>query len=65
MSSSMFFQIDPHITSGYLIFGYSVMWLIGFAYVVYLWNRQRNMKKDIDLMKEILSESKKSNGERT
>ena len=56
-------QIDPHITSQYLIMGYGVMWLIGFAYVMHLWNQQRNMKQDIELMKRILleSEKKKSN----
>ena len=51
-------QIDPHITSQYLVMGYGIMWLVGFAYVMHLWNQQRNMKQDIELMKRILSESK-------
>ena len=59
MNLAPLFQIDPHITSYYLILGYSIMWLIGFAYVMYLWNQQRNMQRDIQLMKQILTESKK------
>ncbi len=56
-------QIDPHLTSNYLVLGYAVMWLIGFIYVMTLWLQQRNMKRDIDLMKQILAdtESEKNN----
>ncbi|MEM8859057.1 MAG: hypothetical protein AAGD96_12095 [Chloroflexota bacterium] len=49
-------QVDPHITSGYLILGYGVMWLVGFFYVMFLWLQVRNMRRDIDLMKQILLE---------
>ena len=54
-------QVDPHITSWYLILGYGVMWLIGFIYVMWLWIQQRNMQRDIELMKRILSDLEKSN----
>ena len=56
-------QIDPHLTSNYLVLGYAVMWLIGFIYVMTLWLQQRNMQRDIDLMKQILAdtESEKNN----
>lgn len=49
--------VDPHITSGYLILGYGIMWLIAFVYVMSLWTQQRNMQRDIELMKRILSDS--------
>lgn len=54
-------QVDPHLFSNYLVLGYAVMWLVGFAYVMFLWVQQRNMERDIELMKRILSDSEKSN----
>ena len=54
-------QVDPHITSYYLVLGYAVMWIIGFIYVMWLWLQQRNMRRDIELMKRILTDEEKSN----
>ena len=54
-------QVDPHTTSWYLILGYGVMWLVGFIYVMWLWVEQRNMQRDIELMKRILSDLEESN----
>jgi hypothetical protein len=50
-------QVDPHLTSGYLVLGYGIMWLVAFVYVMSLWAQQRNMQRDIELMKRILSDS--------
>ena len=47
---------DPNIFNGYLILGYAILWLIGFGYVASLIIRQRNMQKDIDLMRQILQD---------
>ena len=50
-------QVDPHLTSQYLVLGYGIMWLVAFAYVMMLWIQQRNMQRDIELMKRILADS--------
>lgn len=55
-------QVDPHEFSQYLVLGYAVMWLVGFIYVMWLWVQQRNMQRDIELMKRILSDADQSNG---
>lgn len=49
-------QIDPNITLDYLLLGYAVMWLCAFLYVLMLANRQRNLRRDIDLMRRLLEE---------
>ena len=50
-------QVDPHITSNYLILGYAAMWVVAFAYVMFLWAQQRNMQRDVDLLRRILADS--------
>ena len=59
MNFSILAQVDPHVTSVYLVMGYAIMWVIGFVYVMYLWSQQRNMGRDIELMKRIVTESKR------
>lgn len=49
-------QIDPNVTMNYLILGYSVMWLICAVYVFSLANRQRNLRRDIALLRRLLEE---------
>lgn len=48
---------DPNQFNGYLILGYVVMWLVAVAYVVHLANKQRNARKDLELMKQLLMEN--------
>jgi len=48
--------IDPNQFNGFLILGYGVMWLIVMVYIVSLYLRQRNLRRDIELMKRILQE---------
>ncbi len=48
--------VDPNQFNGYLILGYVAMWLIGLIYVVSLAMRQRNLRRDLDLMEDILQE---------
>lgn len=53
---------DPNQFNNFLIFGYIVLWLIGSVYILFLVNRYRNAKKDIDLLNRLLDEnSSKSN----
>lgn len=51
---------DPHHFNNFLILGYFVMWLIVMAYVLILLNRQRNLREDIKLMKQLLTEDEES-----
>jgi CcmD family protein len=48
---------DPHKFNNFLILGYVVMWLVAVVYVAYLANKQRNAKKDLELMKQLLAEN--------
>ena len=57
--SILFQQIgDPMQFNDYLVLGYVVMWLIGTVYVVSLAVRQRNLQKDVALLKRLLEEDK-------
>ena len=47
---------DPDNFNGFLLLGYGVMWLIVMIYVASLALRQRNMRRDIELMEQILQE---------
>lgn len=52
--------IDPAITLDYLLLGYAAMWAIALLYVITLANRQRNLKQDIQLLKQLLEEDKET-----
>lgn len=45
---------SPNRFNGYLILAYTVMGLIGALYVGSLVLRQRNLQKDIDLMRRLM-----------
>ena len=45
---------DPDKFNGYLLLGYGVMWLIIMIYIGSLALRQRNLRRDIELMEQIL-----------
>ncbi len=47
---------DPDKFNGFLLLGYGVMWLIVMIYVASLAMRQRNLRRDIELMEQILQE---------
>lgn len=51
---------DPDKFNSYLILGYIVMWVIVMIYVFLLWNKQRNSKEDIQLMKQLLMEDEET-----
>lgn len=47
---------DPNQFNNYLLLGYGVMWVIFVVYIVSLAVRQRNLRRDIELMEQILQE---------
>ena len=48
--------INPNQFNSFLLLGYGVMWLIAMIYIISLFLRQRNLRRDIELMKRILQE---------
>jgi len=48
--------ISANQFNGYLLLGYGVMWLIVMIYIGSLFFRQRNLRRDMELMKRILQE---------
>jgi CcmD family protein len=51
---------DPMQFNNYLVLGYVVMWLIGTGYVVSLAVRQRNLQKDVAMLKRLLQEDEEA-----
>jgi CcmD family protein len=49
-------MIDPNQFNNYLILGYAVMWLIIMIYIGSLAMRQKNLRRDLELMEQILEE---------
>ncbi len=47
---------DPNQFNNYLLLGYAAMWTIGMIYIISLALRQRNVRRDLDLMEQILQE---------
>lgn len=43
--------------NSYLMLGYFVMWLVFMSYIITLVVRQRNLKQDLQLMRQILQEN--------
>ncbi len=49
----MFFQETTPDTSGYMIAGFALTFLILAAYVASLYNRSRNLRQDMDMLAEM------------
>ena len=47
---------NPNLFNNYLVLGYGLMWLVGVGYLLNLASRLRNIKQEIELMKQILQE---------
>jgi len=47
---------DPNQFNGFLLLGYAVMWLIVMIYILSLALRQRNLRRDIELMEQLLQD---------
>ncbi len=55
-------SIDANQFNDFLILGYFVMGLIALIYIASLFLRQRNLKRDLELMKRILQEDDEVDG---
>ena len=53
---------DPNQFNNYLLLGYAAMWLIGMIYIASLVIRQRNLRRDLELMEQILQEDDQQQG---
>ena len=51
---------DPNRFNGYLILGYGVMWAIALFYILVLANRQRNVREEVHLLRQLLEEDEDS-----
>jgi len=51
---------DANKFNGYLILGYGVMWAVVFFYVLVLANRQRNVREEVHLLRQLLEEDEDS-----
>ncbi len=40
--------------AGYLLAAFAVVWAVVFGYVIILFNRQKELRRDIELLKEAL-----------
>ncbi len=49
----MFFQEPTPDTSGYMIAGYAVFFIVGAIYLVSLFVRNRNLRRDLETLEEI------------
>ena len=39
---------------GFMIAAYAVFWIITFLFVVSIFNRQRNLRRDLDMVEQLL-----------
>ncbi|MCL4870462.1 MAG: hypothetical protein KJ063_15985 [Anaerolineae bacterium] len=58
--TTLFQSVDPNNFNNFLLFGYIVMWLVGLAYVISLYSRQRNLKQEIDTLRQLLDEDERA-----
>lgn len=56
MLFSLLLQTDPDQFNDFLLLGYVVLGIIAVAYIGYLYNQQRNIQKDLELMEQLLEE---------
>lgn len=59
MLLSLFWQTaidNPDKFNNYLLLGYLVMGLILFCYLLYLFSRQRNAQKELEVLNQLLEE---------
>lgn len=49
---------DPNQFNGYLVLAYGAIWAVALAYMLVLANRQRNARKELQLLEQLLKEDK-------
>ena len=42
--------------AGYIFASFTIVWVVVFGYVLSLFNRQRRLRREIDLLKEVIKE---------
>lgn len=63
--SDLFMQAgidDPNTFNHFMILGYVVMWIIAMVYILSLANRQRNVKEEVELLRQLLEEDEEATG---
>lgn len=70
VTASTFFELflqaglaDPDKFNHFMILGYVAMWLIAMIYILSLANRQRNVKEEVELLRQLLEEDEEATGE--
>lgn len=53
---------DPNQFNHFMILGYVVMWIIAMVYILSLANRQRNVKEEVELLRQLLEEDEEAGG---
>ncbi|HFC11654.1 MAG TPA: hypothetical protein ENJ56_02325 [Anaerolineae bacterium] len=48
--------------NGYLLLGYIILGLMAVVYILYLWNQQRNIEQDLQLLQQLLEEEEGAEG---
>jgi len=51
---------DPNQFNHFMILGYAVMWIIAMVYILSLANRQRNVKEEVELLRQLLEEDEEA-----
>ena len=51
---------DPNKFNHFMILGYVVMWIIAMVYILSLANRQRNVKEEVELLRQLLEEDEEA-----
>jgi hypothetical protein len=51
---------DPNQFNHFMILGYVVMWIIAMVYILSLANRQRNVKEEVELLRQLLEEDEEA-----
>jgi CcmD family protein len=44
--------------AGYMLTAFTIVWAVIFGYVLVLFNRQRKLRREIDLLKDTLEKNK-------
>ena len=51
---------DPNKFNHFMILGYVAMWIIAMVYILSLANRQRNVKEEVELLRQLLEEDEEA-----
>lgn len=54
---------DPDRFNNYLVLAYAAIWGVAVIYLFYLANRQRNARKELQLLQQLLEEDKEHSAE--